>query len=298
MTARCYRWACPHSRTGILASHRTAKSLAYQTDDGNEAIVWVYGLAGTNPPRRLTFGGRSSSPIWTPDGQRITFALDREGTSGLFWQLADGSGTAERLLSADNGMPWRPEAWTPDGKTLAFVNENGAADIWTLTRGESKPKKIVESPVNKRYTEFSRDGRWFAYSSSTMAGNGFDIFVQPFPPTGAKYQLTNTGARTAFWSSDGKQLLYVNSGNGPGHIVAVDIGTQPTFSFGKPLQLPVGDDAQFVGTGRQYDVTPDGKQFVLVLDPTTAGGSNRRTPSQINVVLNWVEELKQRVPVK
>jgi hypothetical protein len=63
----------------------------------------------------------------------------------------------------------------------------------------------------------------------------------------------------------------------------------------------IGEGVQFVGTGRQYDITPDGKQFVVVLDASTsatAGGTRRPPPTQINVVLNWSEELKRLVPVK
>jgi serine/threonine-protein kinase len=283
-------------------------NLVFETDDGKEAVIWVYGLGGGGPPRQLTFAGRNRSPIWTPDGRRVTFTSDRDGNSSLFWQAADGSGTAERLLKGEATTAWRPEAWAPDGKTLAFVPDGGIADIWTLTLGgESKLKKLVESPANKRYTEFSRDGRWFAYSSTEARPDPstFDIFVQPFPTTGAKYRLTTTGARSAVWSPDGKELYYaetrIDSPNGAGHLVAVDIRTQPTFSFGKPTPLPIGEGVQFAGTGRQYDITPDGKQFVVALDASTSatpGGTRRPPPTQINVVLNWSEELKARVPVK
>ena len=284
-------------------------NLVFETDDGKEGIIWVYGLSGGGPPRQLTFGGRNRSPIWTPDGRRVTFASDRDGTTSLFWQAADGSGIAERLLKGEATAPWRPEAWAPDGKTLAFVPDSGVADIWTLTLGsESKPKKLVESPANERYTEFSRDGRWFAYSSSearAVGSLGFEIFVQPFPPTGAKYRLTTTGGRSALWSPDGKELFYadssVDSPIGEGHLVAVEIRTQPTFSFGKPTPLPVGVGVQFGGKGRQYDITSDGKQFVVVMDASTSatpGGTRRPPLSQINVVLNWSEELKRLVPGK
>ena len=279
-------------------------NLVFETDDSKEAVIWIYGLSGGGPPRQLTFGGRNRSPIWTPDGRRVTFASDRDGSTSLFWQAADGSGTAERLLKGEATTPWRPEAWTPDGKTLAFVHDGGIADIWTLTLGESKPKKLVESPANERYTEFSRDGRWFAYSSTETGPSelNFDIFVQPFPPTGAKYRLTTTGARNALWSPDGKELFYADYRPdlpiNAGHLLAVEVRTQPTFSFGKPTPLPIGEGVQFVGTGRQYDITPDGKQFVVVLDASTPGGTRRPPPTQINVVLNWSEELKRLVPVK
>jgi hypothetical protein len=279
------------------------KNLVFVTDDGKDAVIWVYGLGGGSPPRQLTFGGRNRSPIWTPDGRRITFSSDRDGITSLFWQAADGSGTAERLLKGDT--PWRPEAWTPDGKTLAFIPDSaggGSLSIWTLTvGGESKPKKL-ESSSDERYAEFSRDGRWFAYTAGTPGALNFDVFVQPFPPTGAKYRLTTTGARTALWSPDGKELVYVDtaSPHAAGQLVAVEVRTQPTFSVGKPTPLPIGEGVLLVGPGRQYDITPDGKQFIVVRGSTSASaaGARRAPPAQINVVLNWSEELKRLVPTK
>jgi Tol biopolymer transport system component len=280
----------------------------FETDDGKDAVIWVYGLGGGGPPRQLTFGGRNRSPIWTPDGRRITFSSSRDGDTSLFWQAADGSGTAERLLKGEPTTPWRPEAWSPDGKTLAFGPDSGVGAIWTLTRGgESKPQKLVESSASQRYTEFSRDGGWFTYSSSEarFGTTDFDIYVEPFPPTGAKYRLTTTGARTNVWSPDGKELVYVERradfALGAGQLVAVDVRTQPTFSFGKPTPLPISEGVQFVGGGRQYDITPDGKQFIVVMDPSTSAspaGTRRPPPTQINVVINWSEELKRLVPAK
>ena len=97
------------------------QQLAIQTDDGRETFISIYDLKGAGPARRLTFGGRNSFPLWTPDGRRITFQSNREGDRGIFWQLADGTGPAERLTKPDSLLAeLRPEAWSPDGKTLAL----------------------------------------------------------------------------------------------------------------------------------------------------------------------------------
>jgi serine/threonine-protein kinase len=271
------------------------KQIVYGTDDGTEAIISIYDLKAGGAPRRLTFEGRNTSPIWSADGQRITFESDRAGDRGIFQQLANG-GAAERLTSAESGVEHRPEAWTPDGKTLAFlVNKPGVGgDIWTLTiDGERKPKPLVERPIsNERYTSFSPNGRWFAYVS-TEVGNVMQVFVQPFPPTRAKYQISTEGGLTPAWSPDGKQIFYGQQLTT--RIVAVDINTEPTFSFGKPVPLPI-EGAAIIGSypGRNFDITPDGKQFLIVMPRASAISTSSR---QINVVLNWFEELKQLVPV-
>jgi len=76
----------------------------------------------------------------------------------------------------------------------------------------------------------------------------------------------------------------------------VDIRTEPAVSFGKPSQLRIEVPIQTIGTPRNYDIAPDGKRFIVVM-PATSAEAKRAGP-QINVVLNWVEELKQRVPAQ
>lgn len=96
------------------------RQMVFDTDTGKEAIVWVYGLSGTSAPRRLTFVGNNRSPIWTIDGQRVVFQSDRDGDLGLYWQRADGTGTAERLTKPNKGTSHFPDSWSPRGDRLAF----------------------------------------------------------------------------------------------------------------------------------------------------------------------------------
>ena len=122
-----------------------------------------------------------------------------------------------------------------------------------------------------------------------------EIFVQPFPPTGAKYQISTEGGRTPLWSPDGKQLYYY--ANSSQRLVAVDVQTQPTFGAGKPVALPI--EALFLNAvARNYDITPNGKQFVVITPAGASADSNPSSAQQINVVLNWFEELKRLVPTK
>ena len=113
------------------------------------------------------------------------------------------------------------------------------------------------------------------------------------PSSNARYQISTEGGVTPVWSPDGKQLFYGDMRTG--RIIAVDINTEPTFSIGKPVALPI-ERAAIIGNypGRNFDITPDGKQFIVVMPVASATDTSRR----INVVVNWLEELKQRVPVK
>jgi serine/threonine-protein kinase len=273
--------------------------LVVGSDDGKEAAVWIHTLNGGDEPRRLTFEGRNTSPIWGPDATEVTFQSDREGVLSLFRQRADGSRPAERLAKPEAGFSLRPEAWSRDSRTLAFLKfgVQGVGDIWALSNGEAPPMPLAALPEsNERYAAFSPDGRWLVYVSTelTGAGTNFQVFVKPFPPTGAKFQVTADNGAEPLWSPDGRQIFYVVRGTN--ELMAVDIRTEPTFAVGKPVVVP-GVRPQTGGPGRSYDVTPDGKQFVVTL-PALPGDPTRPPAQQINVVLNWFEELKRLVPTK
>jgi serine/threonine protein kinase len=275
------------------------KRMAYGTDDGTNAVVWIADLKAGAAPRRLTFGGRNLNPIWSRDGRYMVFQSDREGDRSLFRQPVDGTGTAERLTRADGTLEHRAEDWSPDDKTLLFTVGAGSGDLWTLSLdGDRKPKPIVQLPSNERYATFSPDGRYFAYTSNEV-GNQSEVFVQPYPPTGAKYQVSTGGGRYPLWSPDARQLFYDTQlvAGGVGSLVAVEVRTQPALSFGKPTPIPVGR-AVLGANGRYYDITPDGKQFLVVTSAGAGNGAAGQAPEQINVVLNWSEELKQRVPTR
>ena len=101
------------------------------------------------------------------------------------------------------------------------------------------------------------------------------------------------------WSPDGRQAFYFQTDTQHtfGRLIAVDVRTQPSFGFGRPTPLPI-DGAQAVANGTNYDITPDGKRFIVVMPVGESNGAAKRPRAQINVVLNWLEELKQRVPTK
>jgi len=124
--------------------------------------------------------------------------------------------------------------------------------------------------------------------------------VQPFPSvTGVKYQITTTGGASPLWSPDGKQIFYLGPAVPPWSLISVDVRTEPTFAFANPTKLPVAPTLPVAltvvaGSVRPYDITRDGKQFLIV----TSGRDPSEKPAQpqFRITLNWFEELKQRVP--
>ncbi len=264
--------------------------IAYMRDNGDDVDVLIYALSGASAPSTITFGEVNRYPIWSADGERVAFQSDREGDRGIFWQRADGRGTVERLTTPEEGVAHFPDAFSPDGETLSFTAVgDGESAVWMVALQELEAAVFAEEPsALLGQSVFSPDGRWIAYQSNETGT--FEIIVQPLPPTGTKYRVPNTGGDIhAIWSPDGSELFY---NPGPGQYVVVSVTTQPSLEFGNPVPVPRG----FVGgppsTVRNYDIMPDGEQFLAVF----SSGATAGAPPQINVVLNWFEELKQQVP--
>ena len=269
------------------------KHLAVGIQDSKDLNIWIYDLDGKTSIRRLTFGGKNQSPAWTPDSKRIAFRSDRDG-EGIYWQAADGSGVAERLIATDKGSIYdMPMEWAPDGKTLVFyIARAGGSTLWTFgLGGDRKPHPLVTSANNSRRSTFSPDGRWIAYSSNEEGA--FSVYVQPFPATGAKYKISaKEFADSPLWTPDGKQIVFASAN--PSHLMSVDVQTTPSFASSKPKALPIEiENTQ----GRPYDITRDSKQFLVMQRPDESTTPEKTSP-QINVVVNWFRELQERVPVK
>ena len=275
------------------------KRIVFGTNDGKEAIVWSYDLAGTSAMRRLTFGGKNQFPVWSADGQRIAFQSDREGDLGIFWQRADGTGAAERLTKPDQGTSHVPQSWSPDGKRFLFeVTKGSNISLWTFALEDKKATPFGGVQSSTPITAvFSPDGRWVAYHSNETGSDA--VYVQPFPATGAKYQVSksdpNQNDHHPVWTPDGKELFYIPA---VGALAAVSVTTQPSFAFGSTLPVPRRFSENAGQTfERNYDLTPDGKIVGLVLASAQTQTGTPIAP-EIRVVLNWFEELKQRVPTK
>jgi serine/threonine-protein kinase len=265
-----------------LSPNGRRMTVAIAEDQGSQ--VWLYDLQETLT--RLTFVGLANNvPIWTPDGKRIAFLSNKEGQN-VFWQLADGSGGLEQLTT--NDFLHAALSFTPDGQQMAFIESNPTTgyDIWVMRMSDHKAQPFIRTPFNESCPQFSPDGHWMAYVSNESAHN--EIYVQPYPGPGGKWQISTEGGTEPAWNRNGRELFY-RSGN---KMMAVDVATQPTFAGGKPRVLFEGPYVPNPATFPNYDVSPDGQRF-LMLKPVE---QTETAPTQINVVLNWFEELKQKVP--
>jgi dipeptidyl aminopeptidase/acylaminoacyl peptidase len=244
---------------------------------------WILDI-GRGTLTRLTFEGSYNGVMaWTPDGKRVAFGTDRAGPRNLFWQLADGSGKAERLTTNESAQSDVSGAWSPDGQTLAYESlvPGAGYDLWVYRLSDHKTQPFLQTRFNEIAPRFSPDGRWLAYVSDESGRS--EIYVQPYPGPGGKWQVSTDGGTEPVWARNG-ELFYRNGDK----MMAVETNTKSNFSADKPKLVFERRYATY-NTMPAYDVTPDGQRFLLA---KTAG----QGPQEINIVLNWIEELKQKVP--
>jgi serine/threonine-protein kinase len=276
------------------------KRLAIDITDRTRRDIWVYEWE-RDTLTRLTFAGvTNSDPVWSPDGERIVYS-SREKTGGvpnLWWIRADGAGNPQRLAESTSVQYAR--SWRSDGKVLAFMQQNpdSTSDILTLSiEGDEKsgwkpgePKPFLNSPFSEINPAFSPDGRWLAYSSNESGTN--ELYVRPFPGPGGKWQISTGGGVYAKWSRNGKEMFY-RTADSKQIMVVTYTAAGDSFRADKPQLWSPGQFTD-VGLGSNIDLHPDGKRFAVLKTP---GTESAVTVNKVNLVLNWFDELKRKVPV-
>ena len=263
------------------------RQVAVRGTEDNNADVWVHEV-GRSLKRRLTFDAAlDGRPIWSPSGKEITFWSARgQGDDNIYIRPADGTGEPVLLL----GTPLRERLldWSPDGKYLLYrVNDEETGwDLWYLKRKEDgsgfEPLPFLQTSFSEGAAQFSPDGRLVAYVSDDSGRN--EVYVRPFPGAEGMWQVSGNGGTQPRWSKDGKEPFYVERDT----LMAVAVVTAPSFTSGAVTRL--FQDANLPGTNPYYDVSADGRRFVLT-EPVV--GAEEKPPS-IHIVQNWYEEFHDR----
>ena len=272
------------------------RQLALSTNSDKEATVFVFDLSGAHALRSLTLTGRNRVPVWSPDSLRVAYQSRRDNTAGIFVARADGTGEAEQWTTAEPGTTHVPEAWSRDGKYLSFsVMRSAQAELWLYSVEARKAERlgdvVSDFPFN---STFSPDSRWIAYTLRQNASG--QVFVQSILKSGAKYKITsdNTGNHHPLWSPDGKELFFFTGDR----FSAISISVGVTATWGAPKGMPGHlPSAHTSMSPRNYDIAPDGREFVWAQFPDLASAPTTTVPS-VRVVLNWFEELRANAPVK
>jgi serine/threonine-protein kinase len=264
-----------------------------------ETGLWLYDLTrGTLTPRNRD--GQSDWPVWSPDGQQLTFQWLKEGRLSLAIQRADGTAPPRRFAPGN----LLPTSWTPDGGHLMAVQwddpRRDAAsqpDIVRITspeRGVSSVETFIETAHFEGWPELSPDGRWLAYASN-LSGR-IEVYLRPYPGPGASEPVSTEGGANPIWNPNGKKLFFMIPPDRlqRRRMMAVDFvpGSPPRLGRPRPL-FTITDEFMVCTPVRCHDVAPDGRHFYAVKTPPPPAPP---AVTHIHLIQNWFEELKARAP--
>ena len=283
----------PGEYTGLRLSPDGGRAVVVmRAADGNEDVL-IYDLA-RDIATRLTFhAARDSFPVWSPDGERVAFASERDGGMNVFWKTTDGTGEAERLTTPTAGRRTLPSSWAPDG-TLVLVEapSGGQLDIAVLSLdAERALETLIATEFNEPYPEVSPDGRWLAHVSNESGQS--EVYIRPFPNVQAgRWQVSQDGGSWPVWAPDGRELFYRRTPDFAMMVAPVE--TEPTFRPRTPVVLFDAPNLLPAAGPRAFDVAPDGQRFLMI---KTGDATSEDARPQINIVENWHQELLERVPI-
>jgi serine/threonine-protein kinase len=257
---------------------RVALSITGEMED-----IWLYDLTRSTL-ERVTSEGNSGGPIWVTDTQLVYERRPTAGAAIMSIRL-DGTGVSSVLAAAEKG-PIAPSSVSQDGKLLVGWYPL-AGTLWTLPLLENPPAPgIPQGFLDARSTRFnptlSPDGGWIAFRGDVTGRQ--EIYVAPYPGPGAGGLISTGGGSLPRWSRSGRELFYRSTDK----VMAVDIQTNPSFRAGIPAAV-----FEWRGLVGGYDVSPDGKRFLMVKE-----NRPQANPEQLNIVMNWMEELKKQIPQK
>ena len=256
---------------------------------GRSGDVWIHDLA-SGALTRLSFEGRSWTPIWSRDGRDVTYAtILPSGEDQFRTRSGAGGEEARTILAFEDSHARQPVAWAPDGTLLAWEDAGSPAvgDIIYFPPGAKEPLPLASTSAIESQATLSPDGRFVAYISD--ASGVSDLYVQPFPPTGAKWQVAN-GGTMPLWAPDGRELFFLRGRN----LMSLPVLANGPFSVGAPRRLFEMPPSMLLATDTttNFDIAPDGR--FLVVRQT----SQEDMTGHLNVALDWFETLNKLAPLQ
>ena len=235
--------------------------VAFETRDPSSsdgARLWTAQLSDI-PSRRplpLVVGPVNWAPMWTPGGERLVFIVSGESRpDAIYWRRADGTGDAEHLIDTRAG-----EGWIADGSQLRFLTLTGNRDygISLFDMASRTVTPFIDLPGSAQHSSsMSPDGQWMAYASNETGR--YEVWIESFPRTGARYQVTRDGGSHPLWLPDGQSLYFDRDHQ----MFQLAVNTKDMSSSSEPIRLPIEGFAQ-AEYRRQFDLMPGGRQFLML----------------------------------
>ena len=242
------------------------------SSDDHNIDLWLYDVARGTVARLTSDPAPDVRPTWSPDGRRVAFSSKR-GSFHIYTKSVDTTEAEQPLVT----FPGEKiiEHWSPDGRYLSATIRRSGLWIIPVDSSKEKPWRLRAGDRNETWqSEFSPDGRWLAYSS--VQPENPEVYVEPFPPTGARWQISTHGGAEPHWRHGGKELLYLSTDDMLMSASLTPGGWQD--STPRPLfRLSVPD----LTGSNDYAVSPDGQRIVVntfIADPVIP---------PIEVIVNW-----------
>jgi eukaryotic-like serine/threonine-protein kinase len=285
--------AVPPSGLTMPAISPDEKTIAFSRGDpgSDRNDIVLRDLSRHNDRRLTTDTSTNISPFFSPDGARIVFRSNRDGHLGdLYVRASNGSGQDEVLLSTPSGK--MVDQWSRDGRFIVYTEQDPKTryDLWVLPMGpdgkaSGKPMPFLHSTFSEIDGQLSPDSRWMAYASDVSGQR--EVYVQPFPSADNELRISTAGGMQPRWRGDGKELYYQAA---DGKLMAVALtmspGPKPSLKPGAPVVLFDGHFPLQTQGYFNYDVTADGKRFLVTGNPS-AGSSTGTAIVPLTVRVNW-----------
>jgi serine/threonine-protein kinase len=252
--------------------------------------------------------GNTVRPLWTPDGERITYVSDRSGPGQwkLYWESIKDAKVEVLLENRVSGRNEYNYVWSKDGRFLVVAcnllsesgdtAERGNAVAYLDLESPGELREVIPSrhPMHRYSLALSPDGCWLAYEEvEAERKDSAQVWVTPFPEGGRRIMVSKGGGRTPIWSPDGNRIYYFSTTPGVLSVQVVDIRNEPEFLLSQPRQLFECQDTWF--SGRDWDLSPDGQYFVVV---RSVGEEQWSPPSHINIDMDFFHLIREKAKMQ
>jgi Tol biopolymer transport system component len=251
--------------------------------------LWKYNI-GQRSLLRLTSDAKAENGLWNKTGDSIAFGSPKSGTFQAYIMPADSSAAPRQLTNENSAYPGQ---WTPDGRGVVMARDG---DLIVVTVGPPSSSTVLrQTPFDERMPVLSPDGKWIAFSSDESGS--YEIYVASFPALANKRRISADGGLEPAWSATGRLLTFLRRDPQQPFttIMEAQVTTGESFTATAPRKVVDLDRDHYLGAAaaRSYDLSLDGRRFLFVSENYPPETNSLR---DVQLVQNWFEELKERVP--